>query len=170
MMRGAPWALPAGLLAILAASIATPFVARALEIRRVYVWCFLCSVGVFLAATVTPSPTAGSWAHAPLINLRLALPRIYDLKSLNDESVNVFLCVPLGFFALLLARASRRFWPLLVAIALPFFAEAIQILPVLDRIGFQLPDVISNLCGLVGGSVLAGTLLTGSWLIRGHRP
>lgn len=170
-LRGTPWAVPAGVLAlVIATAVAWPVVRR-LKVRLVPVWLFLTAAGGFLAATVTPSPAAGHWNWRGVTSFAVVLPSPNALHSLNDTSVNVLLGVPLGLAAVWLSGECRRRWPLLVAVALPFLVEAIQALLPLGRSGFQLPDVIANGIGLVSGGVL-GVLVVGVviWLKGWHVP
>lgn len=168
-LRGAPWAVPAGVLAlVIATAVAWP-VARRLEVRLVPVWLFLAAAGGFLAATVTPSPTAGHWSWRGVTSFAVVLPSPDALHSLNDVSVNVFLGVPLGLAAVWLSGECRRWWPLVVAVALPFVVEAFQAWLPLGRLGFQLPDVIANGIGLVAGGVL-GALVVGAVIWLRGRP
>lgn len=164
-MRGTPWAVPAGVLAlVIATAVAWP-VARRMRVPVVPVWLFLATVGGFLAATVTPSPTAGHWNWRGVTSFALVFPSPDALHSLNDTSMNVLLGVPLGLAAVWLAGACRRWWPLLAVVALPFVVEGIQALLPLGRLGFQLPDVIANGIGLLAGGML-GAVVAGAALLR----
>lgn len=168
-LRGAPWALPAGVLALVIATAVTWPVARRLNVRLFPVWLFVAAAGGFLAATVTPSPGAGHWSWRGVTSFAVVLPSPNALHTLNDTSVNVLLGVPLGLAAVWLSGECRRWWPLLVAVALPFVVEALQALLPLGRSGFQLPDVIANGIGLVTGGVL-GALVVGSVIWFRGRP
>jgi len=165
-MRGAPWAVPAGVLAlVIATAVAWP-VARRMRVPVVPVWLFLATVGGFLATTVTPSPAAGHWSWRGVTSFSVVLPSPDSLHSLNDTSVNVLLGLPLGLAAVWLAGECRRWWPLLAAVALPFVVEGAQALLPLGRSGFQLPDVLANGVVLVAGAVLGAFVVGAAALWR----
>lgn len=170
-----PWAAPLVLLAALVlAGVAGPL-ARRHGLPTWVVYAAGLSWATFVAVTATPSElpwvrTDRGLGDGAVWSLGTDTVSWPDLTRVNEPSLNVWLAVPLGATALLLALALRRWWPLLLAVATPLVAESLQMLvPQLGRVGFLLADVALNLAG-VGLGVLAGLVLSPLLLVgRGRR-
>jgi hypothetical protein len=156
-MANVPWFWP-GVLAslVVGTSLAFP-VGRALRVRPVLAGAILVSVGIIIAATLTPLRDAlevGAVGTGTCDFSRLGPPPLAELGYANDTSLNVILFIPFGLGLGLVSAPRLRASMLLVATALPFAIETIQLLaPVLAR-GCQSADVIDNLTGLFTGFVL----------------
>ena len=137
-----------------------------MRVARPVAWLMVLSLGVILAATMTPQWEAlafGARGPSSCDFSRAGLAPLRELLRFNDTSGNVLMFVPLGVTIGLLPRSRRTAAVVIAAIALPFAIETIQLLlPVLDR-ACESADVVDNLTGLVvglGGGVAAG------WLVR----
>lgn len=92
----------------------------------------------------------GSWPVRLLVKLGLSPARGYDVVQL---SANVVLFVPLGFFAMLLVRASV---PMVVlgGAVVSAAVELVQAEALPERVA-SWPDVVANTLGAAVGAVLA---------------
>jgi hypothetical protein len=154
LVSNVPWFLPGVALSLVGALVIAPTAGRVLGVSRIIAGLLVLSVGVILAATITPigpqpeMPTSG----APSCDLtNMAIVSVAELLTVNDRSLNVALFAPLGA-TIGLHPGSRRRWTILAAgVCLPFGIEALQLLaPVLAR-GCESVDVIDNLTGLALG-------------------
>lgn len=164
-MNGLTWFWPGVFVSVVVSLFLAAMIARALGTRRSIAWLLVLSLGVILAATLTP-------IHGPLgldtSELRpcdlsrrwFASPA--DLEGLNDVSLNITLFVPFGFAVGLLPMSRRTLATVVAAIGLPFAIEALQyLIPTLAR-GCQSGDVIDNLTGLIVG-LGTGTVI--GWVV-----
>jgi glycopeptide antibiotics resistance protein len=161
-----PWLLPAILVALVVGTAASGAVARVLGTRRIVGWVLLVSLGVILAATLTPlrGAFAGTLGSGTCDFSRLALPSIDDLLQPDDTALNILIFIPLGAAIGILPGSRRKTGILAAAIALPFAIEASQLLvTALDR-ACQSGDLVDNLTGL-GIGLAAG--VTVGWLVPG---
>jgi glycopeptide antibiotics resistance protein len=147
--------------AVLVAFLARRRLAHWLGTSEVIGWSLIVSLGIIVAATLTPlREGAGStvWTGPGCDLSRIGFPPWRELRSLNDTSLNILLFVPLGVALGFVPRSRRKAGMLLAASALPVVVEALQLLLTpLDR-ACQSADVVDNLTGLVIGLV-AGSLL-----------
>jgi hypothetical protein len=162
----------AGFVPGLAVSVVLAFLlcgwlSRPLAVGRATAWSLIVSVGMVLAATITPSRDAiASGAvgtgRCDLSGLGAFSPLGY--LGFNDLSLNVLLFIPLGVVVALLPRSRYRLAVVAAAIALPFAVEGIQLLAVSLGRGCQASDIRNNLTGL-----LVGAALGLAWLALRHR-
>jgi glycopeptide antibiotics resistance protein len=152
--RDYPWFFPGVMLAIVVGAIAARSLARALSTRPAVAWLLITSLGIALAATLTPQTLAGAITSSGTCDLaRIGLAPWDELLAVSDTSLNVLLFVPLGLAIGLLPRSRGRTAIAIAAVALPFAIEAIQLLvPALDRI-CQSADIFDNLTGLAIGLI-----------------
>ena len=151
VLGGVPWAVPAGLAAVVvAAALARP-VARRTGQPPVVAWLVLASVGVIVGLTLTPSP---DYPFPQSCDLDLIGPTFRDLFTLNDRSLNVALFIPLGIAVVAIRTRSRLAWLLLAAAVAPLI-ELTQLFAAPLRRTCQAIDVIDNELGLVIGIVVA---------------
>ncbi len=156
-----PWFPPGVAIAVVVALAAGGAVGRALGVRRAIAWVMLLSLGIILAATLTPQAAAldfGARGSASCDFSRVGLASWREVLSAGDAGGNILMFIPLGV-AIGLVPGSRRKAAIVVgAIALPFAIEMIQlVVPRLDR-ACESADVVDNLTGLAIGLV-AGTLV-----------
>jgi VanZ like protein len=142
-------------LALVVALLAARPVARALGIDWASAFLLVLGVTAILAVTLIPrqgipQPATSPGCLVPVV----ALPGPDELLSINDQSLNVALFVPLGV-ALGLLIGQRWFAILMVAaLALPWAIESTQLaLPALGRT-CQSGDLTDNLLGLLIGLVV----------------
>ena len=162
--RDLPWLLPGFAISVAIAIAAGGWVGRAHGLRRAIAAALIVSLGLILAATLTPQWEAlafGAVGSGTCDFSRMSLAPLHELLRFDDTSLNVLLFMPLGIAIAFMPRSRLKVAVLVAAIALPFAIETTQLLlPILDR-GCQSADVIDNLTGLVlglaGGSV-AGLL------------
>ena len=161
-----PWFVPGVVLAIVIGVVAARPVARALSTRPAVAWLLVASLGIAVAATLTPTDRAladGAISAGACDLARIGLAPVDELLVISDTSLNVLLFVPLGLAIGLLPPSRRRTILAAAALVLPFVIEATQLLvPALDRI-CQSADVFDNLTGLaIGlvGGVVAGRVGT----------
>jgi glycopeptide antibiotics resistance protein len=159
-----PWLLPGVAIAVIVSVAASDAVGRALRVRRPVAWAMVLSLGVILAATMTPQLEAlafGAQGSSTCDFSRIGLAPLSELLRFGDTSGNVLLFIPLGVTIALVPRSRRKAALLIAAIALPFAIETAQLLlPVLDR-ACESADVVDNLTGLfigLSGGVVAGRI------------
>jgi glycopeptide antibiotics resistance protein len=165
-MLAVPWLLPGAAISVIVSIAASDAFGRALRVRRPVAGAMVLSLGVILAATMTPQREAlafGAQGSSSCDFSRIGLAPLSELLRFGDTSGNVLMFIPLGVTIALVPRSRRKLALLIAAIALPFAIETAQLLlPVLDR-ACESADVVDNLTGLVvglGGGVIAG------WLAR----
>jgi hypothetical protein len=159
-----PWFLPGTAIALVVSLAVSGVVGRALRVRRPVAWVMVLSMGVILAATITPQWEAlafGALGTGSCDFSRIGLAPQHELLMFDETSLNILLFVPLGASIAFIRRSKLKVVVLIAAIALPFAIEITQLLlPVLDR-ACESADVVDNLTGLVlglGGGVVAGRL------------
>jgi len=162
-----PWLLPGiGVSLVIALLLAGP-VSRALRTGSILSWILLVSLGIILAATLTPQAAAlesGARGLAYCDFSRIGLAPWDELTSASEAGGNVLMFIPLGVAIGLVPRSRRMAAIVVGAIALPFVIETTQlVVPWLDR-ACESADVVDNLTGLVLGLV-AGS--AAGWIVRG---
>jgi glycopeptide antibiotics resistance protein len=161
-----PWFLPGVVISIVVSIAASGALGRALGVRRAVAWAIVISLGIIAAATLTPQSEAlafGARGSSSCDLSRLRLAPLRELLRLSDSGGNILMFIPLGATIGLVPRSRRKAAIVIVAIALPFGIETIQLLaPALDR-ACESADVIDNLTGLVIG--LAGGVV--AWRLAG---
>jgi glycopeptide antibiotics resistance protein len=159
-----PWLWPGIAIALVVSIVASAAVGRTLRVPRPVAWAMILSLGVILAATMTPQWEAlafGAQGSSTCDFSRIGLASLTDYLRFGDTSGNVLMFIPLGVAIALVPRSRRMAVVLIAATALPFAIEITQmLLPVLDR-ACESADVVDNLTGLVlglGGGVVAARL------------
>ena len=161
-----PWLLPGVAVALALSAVLSGAAGRALSVRRIVAWVLLVSLGVILAATLTPMRDAfdGGRGSGTCDLSRLGLASIEELRRFYDAGLNVLIFIPFGLAIGIVPRSPRKAAIVGAAIALPFAIEAIQLLlPALDR-ACESADIVDNLTGLAIGlavGTLGGRLLPG---------
>ena len=155
-----PW-FPAGMaVALVVATILARPLGRRLHVPTALAWVLVTSIGLVLAATLTPQREAlefGATSSGSCDFGRMTLAPLAAFRGFNDTSVNVLLLMPLGTAIGLIPGRRGQTALMIGALLLPFAIETAQLLlPILDR-GCQSADVIDNLTGLVLGFT-AGSL------------
>lgn len=154
---------PGVAVALVAGSVLAAPLARAMHRPWAVAFSLFMSVGVIVAATLTPGRDAllfGIPGTGDCDVSTVALPTIAQLRFLNDTSLNVLLFVPLGL-ALPLTGGRRRVLMLLgAAVVFPIAIEVIQLVVTPLGRSCQGVDVVDNLTGLAIGLATA-TLLVG---------
>jgi hypothetical protein len=156
-----PWFGPGVLLSVVAAALLAVPLGRALSIRPLMAGMLVLCFGVILSATLTPLRGAletgafgtGICDFSGLDSTPLDEPRLR-----NDRTLNVALFAPLGLVIGLLPFSWRTGFVLVLAIALPFAVETVQLMALPLARGCQLVDVVDNLTGLSIGLVLGVAL------------
>jgi glycopeptide antibiotics resistance protein len=164
--RVLPWFLPGVAISVAISIAASGAVGRALRVRRLVALALVLSLGVILAATLTPQWEAlafGAQGPSSCDFSRISLAPLGQLLSADDSGGNILMFIPFGVAIGILPRSRRKAAILAFAIALPFAVETVQLLvPALDR-ACESADVVDNLTGLAiglaGGSV-AGWVAT----------
>lgn len=150
-------------------AICAPWLGRRLRVDRFVAWFYVTTLGGFLALTATPTRSAleGHQQGATYLSFDVVLPRVQELSSANDVSLNIVAGVALGLSDAALGLARGSFLPLLGVTVAPVTVEVIQwTVPALGRSGFLLPDVVQNWAGLIAGAGLVGAAAT---LVPGRR-
>jgi glycopeptide antibiotics resistance protein len=157
-----PWLLPGAAISIVVGFAASGRVGRALGVRQAVAWVMVLSLGVIVAATLTPQWEAlefGARGSSSCDMSRLGLAPLEEFLQPTESNGNVLLFIPLGATIGLLPRSRRKAAVVIAAITLPFAIETIQLLvPALDR-ACESADVVDNLTGLAVG--LAGGTVVG---------
>jgi hypothetical protein len=142
---------------------------RALGIASMNAWLLIFGFGFAVAATLTPSLqalTEGAIGTGTCDLSRFTPPPLSQILSFDDISLNVILFLPLGLAVGFIPRRSFQLTLIVVAVALPFVIEAIQLVVTqLDR-ACQSGDVVDNLFGFAIGLVVG---MIASGLIWGLR-
>jgi glycopeptide antibiotics resistance protein len=161
-----PWLLPGVAISVVVSIAVSGAVGRALGVRRAVAWVMVLSLGIILAATLTPQLEAlefGARGSSSCDLSRLGLAPLREVLRLGDTGGNILMFIPLGVAIGLVPRSRRKAAVVIAAIALPFGIETIQLLvPALDR-ACESADVVDNLTGLVIG--LAGGVV--AWRLAG---
>lgn len=155
-MTNLPWFGPGVVVALLAAVVAAIPLGRALGIRSVLAAATIFSLGLILAATMTPLPPAlAGGVGTGICDFSRVGPAPFEaLGEVNGTTLNILLFIPLGLAVGLMAGSVRTALVLFVSITLPFLIEALQLaIPLLAR-GCQSADVVDNLTGLSLGLLI----------------
>jgi glycopeptide antibiotics resistance protein len=151
---GLPWLLPGVAIAVVVSIATSGVVGRAFRVRRSVAWAGVLSLGIILAATLTPQGEAlltGARGSSSCNMSRIWPVPLGDFLSLTEASINVLMFIPLGAVIGLVPRSRRKGAIVVAAIALPFAIETVQLLvPALDR-ACESADVVDNLTGLAIG-------------------
>jgi hypothetical protein len=154
-VNGLVWFWPGVVVSVVVAFALARPVSKALGSPWLVGWLLVASVGVIVAATLTPihGPTGiDETVLRPCDLTRRGFPTLQDLD-VTDVRLNVALFIPLGFAIGLLPRSRRAGLVLVAAFALPIAIEAVQyLIPTLAR-GCQSGDVIDDVLGLLIGLV-----------------
>lgn len=170
-MRGfvanVPWFLPAFIASIIVAVVAGPRVARRLGCSPAIGVLLLASVGLIVAATLTPLVDAiegGVWSSGTCSTRRVGYATPATYLRLSEATLNVLLFVPLGI-AIGLLPWSRRTAALVVSgLVLTLLVEGTQMLvPLLGR-GCETADIVDN-----GTGLLLGVAMGRIGALAGHR-
>jgi len=164
-----PWLVPGVAISIVASTLASGALGRWLRVRRSVAWLLLTSVGVILAATLSPvqhrevvAPGLASTCDLS----RTWLPSLAEVLSSEDVAINILMLVPLGFAIGLVPRSWPKVLVLVAAALLPPAIETVQLLSSGLGRACQGSDVADNLTGLAIG-VIAGAVA--AWLVPGLR-
>jgi hypothetical protein len=156
-----PLLLPGVVLSIGLAVLLAPWLSQRLRTSRSVGFLVLASIGVIVAATITPdlAALAGGPPSDGVCDLRrIGLPPLAALRGINQTSLNVLLFVPLGFAIGLLPPSRRVALVLLLVLASPFVVELTQLTVTSLGRGCQSADVIDNSLGLIVGLALASII------------
>ena len=135
-------------------------VSRALAISRLHGFLLVLSLGVILAATITPSREAllfGAEGSGRCDLSRFGLLSWWELGHIDDASLNILLFVPFGIALGLCPRSRARSTLVAAALITPIAIELIQLTAVSLGRECQSSDVIDNLTGLLLG-LLVGVI------------
>ena len=122
----------------------------------------LVSVGVILAATMTPLEVGNGpdLSHPGSCDLsRIGPPSPGQFPWPGDVLGNMVMFVPLGFAIALVPRSHRKAAVLILAVALPFVIEATQLLVTPLGRACESGDVVDNVTGLFIG-LAAGAVVS----------
>ena len=157
-LNGLTWFWPGVAVSLVASQLLASRASVALHVGRWVAWLVVLSVGVIIAATLTP-------IRAP-IGIDIAVQRPCDLSrhwfasiteitAMSDVTLNVGVFIPLGIGVGWLPVSFRTAAVLVAAIALAPAIEVVQFLvPLLAR-GCQAADVADSLTGLSIGLLSA---------------
>jgi len=160
-MNEVPWFYPGLVMAVVVAALGAGRVASVTGTGRVAAGLLIASIGMILAATLTPlldTLQAGVHGAGGCDLDSLSLPPLGSLRLDDDRTLNILLFVPLGVAVALIERPRARTVAVAAAIVAPFAIETTQsLLSFLGR-GCQAVDVVDNLTGLAIGLIL-GTIV-----------
>ena len=155
------WFVPGVAVSVLLGLVVARPLARRLRTSPPVALLFIVGLGAILSATLTPIAPGidGPPSSVGTCDFhRMTLAPLAVLMRINDTSLNVALFMPIGLAVGLLPWSWQKVMVLIVALALPFLVETVQLLaPSLDR-SCESADVIDNLTGLFAG-LIAGTVL-----------
>jgi hypothetical protein len=149
-----PWLLPVCLLALVVSTLASDRVARRLQTRRATAWLLLMSLGIILAATLTPLaeprldpalPGTCDWS-------RIGPPSVRQLLRFDDVLGNVVMFLPFGFAIGLLPSSAGKAAVFAAGVASPFVIELTQLVVTPLGRACESRDVVDNLLGLLIGA------------------
>ena len=101
-MTGVVWFWPGVVVALIVATVVAAPVARLLGTRRAIAWLLVASLGVIVAATLTPihGPTGIDVSELRICDLERRGPASWaELTTISDIGLNVALFIPFGFAA-----------------------------------------------------------------------
>ncbi len=158
-----------GIVVSLVVSLATcGFVGRAMRISAIHGWALVMSLGVVLSATITPSRDAllfGAQGSGTCDLSSIGPGSWWELRHLDDVSLNILLFVPLGIAIGLLPHSRAKLIVLAGAFVLPATIELTQLVVVPLGRECQSSDVVDNVIGLLLG-IVAGTMAGRIWQSR----
>ena len=147
-----------GVVASLAVSLLTcGYVGRRMGTSRALAWALVMSVGLALSATITPSREAiqfGTQGSGICDLGRIGPAPWWELRHLDEASLNVLLFVPLGISIGLCPRSKIKLIVLAGAFALPAAVELVQLIVIPLGRACQAADFFDNLTGLALGLVV----------------
>ncbi len=144
-------------IALVLALVLSGWAARRLGTGTAEAWLFLASIGVILAATLTPRPVGleSTLSGVTTCDLsRIGPATLATYLRFVDPTLNVLLFIPLGIVIGQLDRRQHRGRLVAAAAMLPLGIELIQALVVPLGRACQGGDVFDNLAGLVVGLVI----------------
>ena len=157
-----PFAVPALAAGIIVSALVAKHIARRIHERPVLVFLWLASLALVLSATLTPS------SHAIGLDVGLQTTRVWTwslpspgaLKSVNWQSMNLLLFVPLGFASGLFTYRRYVLQFGAFAILVSVIVEIVQFVVIpLGRAQFNSATVLIGWAGIAIG-LLVGVLLS----------
>ncbi len=160
-LREYPGAVPGALIAVVLALAVARWQNDDRRVQSGVAALLLLAAGLVLSVTLTPSgeALAGAATHR-LVTCdvsRFTPLTPAALSRLTDESLNVYLFIPLGIAVAFLPASRWRLLCGLAAILLPIVIETIQaVIPALGRV-CQSGDVVDNWTGLALGLAMGAS-------------
>ena len=152
-----PWFLPGLAVAALLGLVVCRRLAATLGCTPLHAWFLVVSLGIVLAATLTPLRDAldqGATGPKPCDLSRIWFAPLADYLRPGDIAGNVLMFIPLGLALGFLPPSGARLPLIGGALLLPVVIETSQLaVGILDR-ACQGGDVVDNVAGLVGGLLL----------------
>jgi len=152
-----PLFLPGLAVVALLGLVVCRWLAARLECSRLHAWIMVVSLGIVVAATLTPLRAAldqGPTGPKPCDLSRIWFAPLDVYLRPGDIPGNVLMFIPLGVALGLLPASPARVPLILGALLLPVIVEGTQLVATaLDR-ACQSGDVVDNLAGLVAGLLL----------------
>ncbi len=158
-----PLFLPGIAVSLVIGRVVAERVGRGLHVARGLAFALVLSLGLIVSATLTPSPEAFAYAvggtgppeiHETCDLSRIGLPALESLASMNDDSLNILLFLPLGTSLALLPGSRRKAGLVVGAFAMPVAIETYQLALAHFGRACQASDVADNVTGLVVGLVV----------------
>ena len=156
-----PLFLPGLAIAALLGLVVCQWLAKKLRCAPIHAWILVVSLGIVLAATLTPLRAAFDHDAVPLTSCDLSRIWFAPLAAYlrpGDIAGNVLMFIPLGLTLGLLPPSGARTRLIGTVLLLPVAIETIQLAAGFLVRACQSGDVVDNLAGLVAG-LLAGLLL-----------
>lgn len=132
----------------------------------VHAWILVVSLGIILAATLTPLRAAleqGATGPKACNMSRLWLAPLASYLRLGDIAGNVLMFIPLGLAVRLLPRSGARTRLLVGVFLLPVVIEVSQLAAGFLARACQAGDVVDNLAGAVIGILLGSVVAVFAW-------
>jgi hypothetical protein len=166
MFANVPGFLPGVVVSVILGFVIRRRVAVRLGLPSVLGWFAIVSVGIILAATLTPLAGSRPSVASSCDFSRVGLASLEEFLKWDDATLNILLFIPLGFVLAFIRPWSLKAALVAGAAVLPVFIETAQMLVrPLDR-ACQAGDVFDNDSGLVIGLVLG---LVAAWLSGASR-
>lgn len=154
-LRTFAWALPTIVVGLALLCALAPTVQRRTGLPRWLTVLFGFSVVGFVALVVTPGRDVLDAEGRGQFDAAVRIPTLRDLYVFTELGLNIWLAVPMGFFATLVALRLGSHWPWLLVLSVPILAETWQwAIPQWGRVGFQLSDALANLTGIAVGCLV----------------
>ena len=159
-----PLFFPVFAVGLLIAVAVSSVVARKLNEPRWTVAAWLTCTAFVLALTLTPSPAGlerllSDDGAAQTRVWAWSLPNIWAVTTVNWQSMNLLMFLPLGLSSGLFVAAAHRWSALAVAMSLSFLVEVGQYtILALGRSVFSFATVIIGWCGIFAGFSLAALI------------